>query len=649
MVRVLLSVVALSAVFTASAWAHGGNFKGGNPVAPGNGAGPPAPGVPTPVTTGPGSPNRGRGNGNLFWLDDGWQAWWMLNAAALLPERTARTTTTNTSEGLFDLGRPGPGSLGEAELLRQRIVSKEVLPLLLRIVDPLERSDPGLVATALIAIGRVSTGDEMAVRLLKRFVLDKTQPLEVHESAVLGLGLMRRTDPAERLPQGVLDDLRSFLLGTFDDKKASTRVRAFSMYAIALLSDQPYRDVPAERHGRQMTRSLWRRMYQKFPAADLRIALLTAMSMQPQEGVPQGVRHALRQIIVRKSSMGRRWDGFQRSHALTALARLERGPNCNTTLFHVLGKSREHVAVRGAAAIALGERAERMVPAARLAAIDALQASIKKEPNVTARGLTLIAMGQLLGADLRAESTLVLVGSRAARFLQNEAYKGSTRLRPYASIALGLACRDVRPFGREAIEFQRASVKLLHKGLTRGRGPDEDVGAYAAALGLTRSEVPMKDMLEIAQHRGSSGVLRSHCALGLGLMGKPRENIVNALRRLLDERLSGAVFLGAVKALAMLGVDGTAETLERQLRLTRSLGGQAAIAAGLGRLRDARTVPSLIELAEDDGRNTYLRSMAVVALGLICDPEPVESRARLTAGANYPARSASLQQLFNIM
>ncbi len=39
----------------------------------------------------------------------------------------------------------------------------------------------------------------------------------------------------------------------------------------------------------------------------------------------------------------------------------------------------------------------------------------------------------------------------------------------------------------------------------------------------------------------------------------------------------------------------------------------------------------------------------IVALGLIFDPEARPSRVRLTTHANYPARTPSLTQIFNIM
>ena len=73
------------------------------------------------------------------------------------------------------------------------------------------------------------------------------------------------------------------------------------------------------------------------------------------------------------------------------------------------------------------------------------------------------------------------------------------------------------------------------------------------------------------------------------------------------------------------------------------------IAAALGRLSDPTSIEPLIRLAGDEKRSLHVRAMGVVALGLICEPEPLPSRVRLTAGANYPARTASMEQLFNIL
>ena len=72
---------------------------------------------------------------------------------------------------------------------------------------------------------------------------------------------------------------------------------------------------------------------------------------------------------------------------------IEKG-GCLVDLLRVLGASQEHVAVRSAAAIALGERAKAMNTRERELTANALRDAIRPEPNWTARGQYLLALGR---------------------------------------------------------------------------------------------------------------------------------------------------------------------------------------------------------------------------------------------------------------
>ena len=74
----------------------------------------------------------------------------------------------------------------------------------------------------------------------------------------------------------------------------------------------------------------------------------------------------------------------------------------------------------------------------------------------------------------------------------------------------------------------------------------------------------------------------------------------------------------------------------------------AVVAGALGRLGDPDATDTLLALAGDPVEGLEVRIMAVVALGLLYDPEPRPSRVRVTQHANYPARTPALGQLFNI-
>lgn len=650
--RLLLTVLLLggTVALAGPAWAHGGGFRMDN----GNGAAGPSVGdVPAPVVTGPGTGGRtappANGTKRAFYIQEDWRVWWLLNSSELIPSRGVVAEPVMTDRtGPFDLGAPRAGNTPAWEMERQLVVRDTVLPRLLELVDPDSNAEPGIVATALIALGRLAEAP-VPLGTFRRYALDPKATLEVRESAVLGLGLLRRTDAGRQLSASQLAEQRRFLLQLFDDKDAPNRVRAFAAYAIGLLADQPYGRSMIERDGRDMTRRLWRRVGEDFASADLRIALLTALSLQPAAGVPTGVRDGLRSIVRGANVFRRQWDGFERSHALTALARLE-GPRCVMALLRTLGHSRQHVSVRTAAVLALAELAPRLDVEDRERVANAMRATWSKEPNWQAQGLYLIALGRVLAEDLRGGNERFIAGRRGpGAFLRQEVIRGSSLTRPFAALGLALAVHGYPARTRGIAAYRREAHKALELGLSKGRGADDVVAAFAVALGVSGAKNAKDILVETAKDRGGGGTLRGESCVALGMLGARDKRTTGMLEALLVERRSHLVFLGAVKGLSLMGNPGTLEILLKRLAKTRSASGRAAIAGGLGRLGDLNAVDPLIALSADEQKNVQTRAMAVVALGLICDPEPVPSRRRMTAGANYPARTAAMQQLFNIM
>ena len=60
-----------------------------------------------------------------------------------------------------------------------------------------------------------------------------------------------------------------------------------------------------------------------------------------------------------------------------------------------------------------------------------------------------------------------------------------------------------------------------------------------------------------------------------------------------------------------------------------------SVALALGRLGDPKACDRLVLLAKNQDAGLRVRTMAVVALGLVFDPESPPSRARLRTFANY--------------
>lgn len=643
-IRAFLLAVLLLALLAGTsalpAHAHGGNFRSDAPAA-----------LDEAVGVLPG--HRGHTNSAVTdrsgWQAGTWQTWWRLNAFALLPDRrTVRRRAAQTrSASLFQMGEDTPVQLTQWERAVREGGERLAVPFLLRLLKPEALTADEIRAAALLALGRTGRGTRV-LRLLQLEAARASSSIEVRESAVLAIGLMRRSDPGRQLSPEALSGARMYLFQVFDDKDAPRRVRAFAIYALSLLADQPYMRGSLKRGGRSVTRGLWQRLRRQYPSQELPVALLTALGMQPRAGMPTGVLEGLRAIASGKPFRRKKWDGLTRSHALTAYARLG-GPGWLQVVMWTLRGTRDHVAVRCAAAIALQGRADRLDAGERMNTARALRKSLPKEAHWLARGLGQIALGCLVREDLAAGQDALTDVLRVDEYLRTESLKGRSMTRPYAALALGLAVHDLDPETKACalcIKRMRAS---LHKGLNQARGSDQVLGAYAVGLGLAGATEAHADLLAILRdsHRGAS--LRGHCAVALAQFGRNTPAVREALNAATKERISPLVHTNAVRALSLLAPPETTAQLLDQFRKTRARHSIAVVARALGTFGDPAAAEPLIRRAGNPDEALEIRTMSVVALGLIFDPEPRPSRIQLTTHANYPARTPALTQIFNIM
>jgi len=636
---VLLALVLGPVLGAEEALAHGGNFRdtgqSGDPSKELPGMPPPR---PPPVTT-----------EDATWLAGDWETWWALHRDGFLPDKRAvRSRAEATASGsLFEMGEVRRASLTHWERLLNQGAIDTALPLLLEILDPSSPHDERLVASALVALGRIAR-DSSAVAVLERYARRSDLRIEVQESAVLGLGLLRRKDRTAQLDAATLTGVRDFLVALFDEKDAPIRARAFAAYSLGLLADQPYADTLMDRDGRRVTHALWERLRARYAAAELPVALLTALGMQPPRGVPSGVLDGLRTIAVGDAFHGRRWDALRRSHALTAYVRLD-GEGWLPLVLRLIRGTREHVAVRAAAAICLHRRAADLDEDERLDAARSLYRWLPREPHWFAAGLEQIALGALLREDLMAGQTRLVEEYRVDRYLQREALRGRSMSRPYAALAMGVACHGLEPVTKTSAETLKSLRAALTKGLQYGRGSDQVLGAYAVGLGLARAAGAHAALLEILEDPKRDARLRGHCAVTLALVGRDTPTLREALQKAAEERVSPYVHTGAVRALALLAAPKTTRSLLDQLETTRSRFAVAVVAAALGHFGDPAAAQTLVRMARDRLESMEVRVMSVVALGLIFDPESRPSRVRMTMHANYPSRTSGLSQIFNIM
>ncbi len=655
---VLLVSIALLLLGARAARAHGGNFRLGDPTpsAPPGWAPPPSttPGTggqpsltPTgqPNATGTGRRTRDRSTPDLY----NWLSWWLVNGDGLLPRRhpelsvSVPTVTPSESGGL-------PPEL-EARVQWQRrldeTAARVAVPFLLDLLRTDRSASDELVGAALIAVARIAKGDA-AVDVLRRFAFDPKAGAEVRECAIVGMGFQRRTRGSDQLPVAEIQHLRHDLLSLFDDERLPTRSRAFAMYALALLADQPYPDGPMQRYGRDLSREIFLRLRARYAAEDLPVALLTALGRQPPEGVPSEVVDDLRVIALRGRGLGRSWDTVLRSHVLSTLVGL-RVPDAGRIALNVFAAAREPEVLQASAAIALTALASRIDAPARAGIASNLRRALPRQHRERAFQLGLLALGTLLGEDLADDSEAILSSAHADSFLLERLRWGNSQERPFAALALGIAAAHAHPTSRPVLVFLTQARRALAKGLVDARGPDDVVAAYAIACGLAHAEEAEETLLDDVHDTNAAPVLRGQAAVALAALRLADADVEKALLDLARERIHPYVHVEAVRALSILGAHGAVEDLLVQLEDRSSPSALLVVATALGRLGHPAATERLIALARDPKSLEAARVAAVVALGLLFDREEPPSRVRLNLYADYVALTESLARWIDIL
>jgi hypothetical protein len=599
-------------------------------------------------TTGSATDRRGRkAQSARAGGEDAWQTWWLLNRLSFLPDREeARRRRVVTTDPLARLGEAGSGATSDAGQDRAFAARTHVVPFLRSVLEPARRSRDDVKASALIALAKLCAEPETVALLLAHLEDPREAPL-VRESAALAVGLLRRTDAAAGLPAAELDPLRDRLLAAFDDERAPTRTRAFAALALGLLGDQPFGEGFAA-EGRLVVRELWSRLGRSYAAADLPVALLTAIGMQPLAGVPDGVREGLKSLLAGRHFLGRRWSATERSHALTALARLG-GPDATGGILRVLARRNEDVAVKRAALVALGARAEDLDADERAEAAATLLRALEDGRDPLTTGLAQIALGRVLGADLASEKPTLLDATVADDVLLREAHAGAVPTRGFSILALALAARGVPASSRSAAQFLNLVREELTKGVARASDDASLRAACAVGLGLLECESAVAALAAVMTDDGQDPELRGHAAVALGQIGRRSPELLRSLVITLAERTSDELRSEVALGLSFLGSREASLLLLREIRSGETERLLAQVAVALGRLGDVGAVKAVIESAADERRSELARALSIAALGLLCDPESRPSLLRLSADANYPARTEALHEALTIL
>jgi HEAT repeat protein len=529
---------------------------------------------------------------------------------------------------------------------QQRIAKTRITPFLMRLLGAEDRLHGELRSAAVIALAKVAT-EASAAEVIFQHAESAAHTALTRESAALAIGLLRRDDPARQFAPGQLDGWRTRLFRLIDDGQAPTRTRAFAAFSLGLLSDQPYA-TPFTKQGRMVVRDIWKRLEIRHASDDIPVALLTALGLQPEGGVPDGIKDSLKNLVLGRRCHGRKFEDRARAHALTALVRLG-GAREKGLLLRLLPLRSTPREVREAAWLAIADHAARFDSTTREEALAALLASESRARSPLARGLLHVALARLFAADLHAGDVRWLAKGDLVSRLLRAPEAGNVTDRGWGALGLGLVCHELTPDLRPVAEFLNRARTTLARTLEGGRGSDEVQAAFAVAAGIGQARQVSPTLANILGDRRRTPELRGHAAVSLALFGASRPHILKSLRVALWDRRDPELGSQAALALSILGSDGEGPRLIREFEKTKTERGMAQLALSLGQFGDLAAVEALMKVAEDKGRMSLGRAMAITAIGLLADPAPRPSLSLLSDGVCHTALTSSLHEALTIL
>ncbi len=576
-----------------------------------------------------------------------WEYWWEFHKDPLLRVREGLGLRRALASADSLLGGASTPSAG-LEIPTDRDIDDSVLPALMR---ALERSEDRDTQTAcMIALAKIGR-DPSSARLHDLFAARlKSRDQEVRETAALALGIQgRRTK----------DDI-ALLLALFGDEATGRRAcdraavddrtRSFAGYAlgIAVSGLMPAQQIPVVR---RLTTWLEQDAGNS-PHRNITVAAIAALGqLRPSQGSAAGrtlrdhAAHALLAFYRRDLGPGAQITQAQCPMALANIL-VPADPlaqECKTIFAEDLrrtlstadgaaAKTSQHIAQSCTLALS---RLCRPFDASDSGDADLcrllLQCSRRHRDQQT-RYFALLALARI-------------GGSQAKTALLEELTAGGNALeRPWRALAVGAFAY----FARERERLQGRTphhdpeiAAALGRHLQGQKNPSA-IGATAIALGLCQEPEGAFALRRLLPEYGLREDLGGSLAVALALLEE--RAVAPELREMLAKAMQKPQLM--VQIASALGRLGDAAAVAQLTSLLAELDGglarMSAVAAAIGQLGDRRCIPPLVQMLDDRSLTPLCRAFAAVALGGVCDPEPVPWNARYAATLNYRAAVETL-------
>jgi HEAT repeat protein len=551
--------------------------------------------------------------------------------AAVVAHRPARSRTTYDS-WRFWWAHNGDAVLESARPPRGPPIPAAVHERILAALRPVAK-DPRLPfeiqAAAVLALGRMGRSEEVPWLVEAARNAKGEYHKGVEEACVLALGALPEPQ------QGVRPLLREIAA----DREAKYRTRCFAMLALGL------------------------RGHEGAAADPETVALLRSLVLEPGSGP----RHIGSSALLSLGLLGDpaaipdlpRWlrdgrageqslDDFERSYAAAALGRFgdrgEKVREIREVLLVLRNRACTHPRItRYASLIALGRLTPLGSEEDRRLCLALLGETLDRPgayaADAQARGFAAISLGRIAShpAVPRAES------ERCVAMLLHALGGGGDGAPSFAALALGLAARSLPEEARSPL------AKSIRERLSGIRGGVEERGAFLLALGMLGDRGSAPVLRGILGDREEEPALRGAAAEALGLLGDGAS--MDAVRKALEQRETRHLHMHAALAAGLLRDAESVPLLLDALRNPKSpsvvLG---SVARSLGWIGDAAAVEPLLAVLAD-GNDEYpdlTRAVAVVALGRIAAPDGPFLPERLGEDFNHRAWYDALGEVLTL-
>lgn len=341
-----------------------------------------------------------------------------------------------------------------------------------------------------LAAKRAAKDDDTAMNALTDVLQKKVADQDIHTAAVVGLGIMQRT---EAVPT---------LLAVAQDDERNEHVRAFALTAIGKIGD------------RSAVTRVAKALHTK--SEHVRRSAATALGL-----LVTSADEATVDLLIGTATMDA--DRATKNFAIMTLGRIG-GPKATTALEKLVASDDNYDVTHGA--LALGLALRNADSAARTKAGMLLHDRFKELTTCRVRGALAIGMG-LAGYDGAAKELIAVVESNAHAHLRGECAQALGLLREKSAIP---ALRQAVKTAQDAPFRTNSAVALgligddeavaVLKELTQESGGNIALsGAIMRGLGLIGDASGMKNLAEMLTPKESRDAVRAYAAEALGLLG----------------------------------------------------------------------------------------------------------------------------------